>query len=203
MSDIPLTPTRLGGRALRVEVADVAQALSLAAFARAARIEADEVLPGARTVVLEGVADVDAAIAALADWTPDDAVAGPGPSIEIAVTYDGQDLADVAARWGTDAAGVAERLAGTDLVSAFCGFAPGFAYLSGLPAELAVPRLGTPRPAVPAGSVAVADRWCGIYPSASPGGWRLVGRTTAELWDATSDTPALLAPGTRVRLVPA
>lgn len=203
MADTALTLTRLGPRALRVEVADVAQALSLAEFVRTARLTVDEVVPGARTVVLEGVADVTAVEDALSAWTPGLAAGAAGRVVEVPVTYDGADLADVADRWGTDPAGVADRLAGTELVSAFCGFAPGFAYLSGLPTGLEVPRLDAPRAEVPAGSVAVADRWCGIYPTASPGGWRLVGRTDAVLWDPASDAPALLAPGTRVRLVPA
>ncbi|GFJ90481.1 hypothetical protein Prum_041230 [Phytohabitans rumicis] len=96
-----------------------------------------------------------------------------------------------------------ERLAGTELRVAFCGFAPGFAYLAGLPASWAVPRLASPRPRVPAGSVGLAGEYAGIYPTASPGGWRLVGRTDAVLFDVRRDPPALLAPGTRVRLVPA
>jgi KipI family sensor histidine kinase inhibitor len=203
VADTALTLTRLGPRALRAEVADVAQALSLAAFARAVGVAAEEVVPGARTVVLEGVSDPAAVEAVLAGWVPGSAAAEPGPTVEVPVTYDGEDLDDVAARWGTDRDGVAERLAAADLVSAFCGFAPGFAYLSGLPAELAVPRLEVPRSRVPAGSVAVADQWCGIYPTASPGGWRLLGATPVTLWDPHVDPPALLAPGTRVRLVPA
>ena len=90
----------------------------------------------------------------------------------------------------------------TEFVSAFCGFAPGFAYLSGLPDELPeVPRLATPRTHVPAGSVALAGRWCGIYPTASPGGWRVIGHTDATLFDVRREPPALLAPGTRVRFV--
>jgi KipI family sensor histidine kinase inhibitor len=84
---------------------------------------------------------------------------------------------------------------------AFCGFSPGWAYLSGLPAELAVPRLATPRPKVPAGSVAVGGEYVGIYPSASPGGWRLIGHTDAALFNVDADPPALLTPGTRVVLV--
>lgn len=203
MADIAPTLTRLGPHALRAEVADVAQALALADFLRSARIGAEEVVAGARTVVLEGVSDQAAAEHLVASWVPGTDAREPGPLVEVPVTYDGADLAEVAAGWGTDPAGVADRLAGTELVSAFCGFAPGFAYLSGLAPELAVPRLDVPRPTVPAGSLAVADQWCGIYPTASPGGWRLLGRTTLELWDPASDSPALLAPGTRVRLVPA
>jgi len=201
--DTPVTLTRVGPAALRAEVADVRRALALASWARAASVPATDVVPGARTVLFDGVADLPALEDLLAGWTGPEEDAATGPLVEVPVTYDGPDLADVADRWGTDAAGVADRLAHTDLLSAFCGFAPGFAYLSGLPGELAVPRLDSPRPSVPAGSVAVADRWCGIYPTASPGGWRLLGRTDATLWDASSDTPALLAPGTRVRLVPA
>lgn len=82
-------------------------------------------------------------------------------------------------------------------MSAFCGFSPGFAYLSGL--DHAVPRLATPRTRVPAGSVALAGRWCGVYPGDSPGGWRVIGRTDAVLWEPDRAQPALLAPGVRVR----
>ena len=90
-----------------------------------------------------------------------------------------------------------------EFVSAFCGFAPGFAYLAGLPEKYAVPRLDSPRSRVPAGAVGLAGAWCGVYPTASPGGWRLLGRTDATLWDPDRSRPALLAPGTRVRFVPA
>ena len=86
-------------------------------------------------------------------------------------------------------------------MAAFCGFAPGFAYLTGLPDELAVPRRQTPRTRVPVGSVALAGSWCGVYPTASPGGWQLLGHTDAPLWDVDRPQPALLAPGTRVRFV--
>jgi KipI family sensor histidine kinase inhibitor len=122
--------------------------------------------------------------------------------VELPVVYDGADLDRVAELWSTDPRGVARRLGGLELVAAFSGFAPGFSYLSGLPAELAVPRLDSPRPRVPAGSVAIADTWCGVYPTASPGGWSLVGRTDAVTWDQAREQPALLAPGTRVRLRP-
>ncbi|WP_205474557.1 allophanate hydrolase subunit 1 [Nocardioides sp. SYSU D00038] len=191
-----------GERSFLVEVPDAVAALSLARWVRASGLAVVDVVPAARTVLLDGVADPDGVAAVLGAWRPEER-AEPGPLVELAVVYDGADLDDVAQRWGTDAAGVAERLAGTELVAAFSGFAPGFSYLAGLPDRLAVPRLATPRPRVPAGSVAVADTWCGVYPTASPGGWRLLGHTSAELWDPSRDSPALLAPGTRVRLVPA
>ncbi|MEW2377080.1 allophanate hydrolase subunit 1 [Micromonospora sp. NPDC047812] len=123
--------------------------------------------------------------------------------VEVPVTYDGEDLPLVASQWGVDVPTVVDRLRRTRFRVAFCGFAPGFAYLTGLPAELAVPRLPTPRPRVPAGSVALAGPYAGIYPAASPGGWLLVGRTAMALFDVHADPPARLTPGTRVRLVAA
>ena len=107
----------------------------------------------------------------------------------------------MAEAWGTDTAEVVRRHQDIEFVAAFCGFAPGFAYLTGLPDDLAVPRRVTPRTTVPAGSVALAGRWCGVYPSVSPGGWQLIGCTGASLWDMTHRQPALLGPGTRVRFV--
>jgi len=189
-----------GATAVLAEVAGTDEAQSLAAHARRVGVAATEVVPGARTVLFDGVDDVTALRRALEGWRPVTVGDRDGPLVEVPVVFDGADLAAVARRWGTDEAGAVERLTGTALVSAFCGFAPGFAYLAGLPAELAVPRLGTPRTRVPAGSVALADTWCGIYPTDSPGGWQLVGRTDAVLWDPERPEPALLAPGTRVRL---
>lgn len=196
----PVLTRRVGERAVLAEVAGPAEALALAAFARAARVGAEEVVPAAETVLFDGVDDVAGLVAAIGSWSPG-ADAPTGELVELPVTWDGPDLAWVADAWGTSPEEAVARLTGTELVSAFCGFAPGFAYLAGLPAELAVPRLETPRTAVPAGSVALAGSWCGVYPTASPGGWRLVGRTDARLWDPSSSAPALLAPGTRVRLV--
>jgi KipI family sensor histidine kinase inhibitor len=119
--------------------------------------------------------------------------------VEIPVTYDGPDLAEVARLTGLPADEVVRRHAAAEYVVAFSGFAPGFGYLTGLPAELRVPRRDSPRTAVPAGSVAVAGEFTGVYPRRSPGGWQLLGRTDAVLWDPERDPPALLVPGTRVR----
>jgi len=156
------------------------------------------VVPGAHTVLFDGVADPARLADLLGGWQP--AGARPeGDLVEVPVVYDGDDLAFVAEAWGTDVEGVVERHTAVEYVAAFCGFAPGFAYLAGLPEELGVPRLDSPRTRVPAGAVALAGTWCGVYPTASPGGWRLIGHTEAALWDVHRDPPALLAPGTRVR----
>ena len=122
--------------------------------------------------------------------------------VDIPVTYDGPDLPALAKLTGLSIAEVVERHAAPLYVVAFCGFAPGFAYLNGLDPLLRLPRRDTPRTRVPAGSVAVADEFTGVYPTASPGGWHLLGRTEAVLWDVDRDPPALLAPGTRVRFRP-
>ena len=112
----------------------------------------------------------------------------------------GPDLDDLAARCGLDRAGVIARLTGAEFSVWMLGFLPGFPYLGGLPAELAQPRLATPRTAVPAGSLAVADALCAVYPWTSPGGWRLLGRCPVPCFDVRrSARPALLAPGDRVR----
>jgi KipI family sensor histidine kinase inhibitor len=159
-------------------------------------------VPAAGTVLFDGLADVAGLEPLLGPWMPG-VETQQGPLVEITVEYDGADLGDVAERWGTDVDGAVARHTELEFVSAFCGFSPGFAYLAGLPDDLAVPRLDSPRSKVPAGAVALAGTWCAAYPTASPGGWRLIGRTDARLWDATRDQPALLAPGTRVRFRPA
>jgi KipI family sensor histidine kinase inhibitor len=163
---------------------------------------ATEIVPGERTILLEGVSASFAA--SLADWDPPPPPAArDSPHAEIPTAFDGADLADVADIWGVSVSAAVDRLARTELTVAFCGFAPGFAYLRGLKEEWAVPRLAAPRPRVPAGAVALAGGYAGIYPTASPGGWRLVGRTTETLFDVRREPPALLVPGTRVSLVPA
>jgi KipI family sensor histidine kinase inhibitor len=132
--------------------------------------------------------------------------AAPGPLVEIPVRYggpDGPDLAEVAERTGRSEAEVVALHAGHEYRVYLVGFVPGFPYLGVLPAELELPRRTAPRVRVPAGSVAIAGRQTGIYPFATPGGWHLIGRTDTPIWDARRDPPALLAPGDRVRFVPA
>jgi KipI family sensor histidine kinase inhibitor len=187
----------VGRDALLVEVGSSAEAVGLAAWARD-RDLATDVVPGARTVLLDGPVDRDGLRDVLASWQPGEAL--EGREVVLPVVYDGPDLEFLARHWGCSRDEVVRRHREAMYVSAFCGFSPGFAYLSGLADSLAdVPRLDSPRTSVPAGSVALAGRWCGVYPGASPGGWRLLGRTDATLWDPTRAEPALLAPGTRVR----
>lgn len=167
-------------------------------------------LPG----VIEATAGADSVLLTFATWeqartaipgartaaVPDEATA-TGASVDIMVRYDGIDLPEVAdgLSLSTDAV-IARHVAG-DYRVAFCGFAPGFAYLAGLDPVLRLPRLPSPRARVPAGSVAIADTWCGIYPRATPGGWRILGTTDAVLFDPGREPPALLTTGTRVRFL--
>ncbi|WP_084963802.1 5-oxoprolinase subunit B family protein [Thermoactinospora rubra] len=125
---------------------------------------------------------------------------GPGEeAVVIPVRYDGADLEPVAELAGISVEEVIARHVGSDLVVGWLGFAPGFAYLTGLDPVLHVPRLDTPRTSVPAGSVAIAGPYSAVYPSASPGGWRLLGRTDVRVWDVRADPPSLFRPGMRVR----
>ena len=120
-------------------------------------------------------------------------------TVTIDVVYDGEDLSEVAEASGLDAGGVARLHAGTEYRVAFCGFAPGFGYLTGLPGELQLPRRASPRTRVPAGAVAIAASYTAVYPRPSPGGWHLIGTTEHVLFDAERDPPAVLQPGTTVR----
>ena len=128
-----------------------------------------------------------------------------GPVVEIAVRYggdDGPDLTDVAALNELRPSDVIELHAGTEYRVFFLGFAPGFAYLGPVSAQIATPRLAAPRERIPAGSVGIAGLGTAVYPFALPGGWRIIGRTDVAMWDLRRDSPALLRPGDRVRFVP-
>lgn len=135
----------------------------------------------------------------------DSAAPATGAIVEIPVAYggdDGPDLAAVAAHAGLDPEEIVRLHTTADHVVGMIGFAPGFPYLLGLPAALAIPRRATPRTRVPAGSVAIAERQTGIYPRTSPGGWHVIGRTPRAMFDADRDPPALLRAGDIVRFVP-
>jgi KipI family sensor histidine kinase inhibitor len=125
--------------------------------------------------------------------------AGPPRTLDLPVVYDGTDLADVADLLGTSVEEVVRRHTEAVWTVAFMGFAPGFGYLTGTDAGLVVPRRDVPRTRVPAGSVALAGAYSGVYPREGPGGWQLLGRTGAVLWDLDRDPPVAWAPGDRVR----
>ena len=122
-------------------------------------------------------------------------------TVTIPVDYSGPDLAEVAERTGMRADEVVATHTGQVWTVAFCGFAPGFGYLVGEHDRLSVPRRDRPRTTVPAGAVGLAGAFSGVYPRSGPGGWQLIGRTDATLWDLDRDPPALLRPGGRVRFV--
>jgi KipI family sensor histidine kinase inhibitor len=191
---------RFGRDHLLVELDDAQQALAVYDEARRRGVQASDIVSAARTVLFEAVDDVDALAASLPSW-PTSGTSTTGDLVEVPTTYDGEDLDDVAHRWDMTRDEVVATHTGAELVVAFCGFAPGFPYCTGLPGRLAVPRLDSPRPRVPAGAVGLAGPFTGIYPTASPGGWRLIGRTDLVLWDVDRDPPATLVPGTRVRFV--
>jgi KipI family sensor histidine kinase inhibitor len=195
-----------GPHALLVEVDDLDAAQSLQAEIGRRRAagwapELHDVVPGARTVLLDGLHDPIAVAAELATWTVPPVDTDAGPLVEIPCRYDGPDLEEVASQWGVAPGEVGPIHSAGAYIVAFCGFGPGFAYLAGLPDDRAVARRSSPRPAVPAGSVALAGAFCGIYPRPSPGGWQLIGTTDVVLWDARRTPAATLTPGTRVRFV--
>lgn len=190
-----------GDRALMVQCGSTAEVLAWADALRGAAIPGVvDVVPAARTVLVQldgsryqGVIHqrlrkmrVTAAEAAPADRRAD---------VVVDVVYDGPDLAEVADHTGLSVAAVIEAHTGTPWRVGFSGFAPGFAYLVDGDPRLRVPRRPEPRTAVPAGSVGLAGEFSAIYPRRSPGGWQLIGRTDAALWDLRRDNPALLTRG--------
>ncbi|MFT3854698.1 MAG: allophanate hydrolase subunit 1 [Ilumatobacteraceae bacterium] len=195
-----------GRHGVLVEVSSTGEATALAASLRASPLDGVEDVVGAqRTVLVRGSLPADALRAVVAERLssmPRTAAAAPAGMVVVPVDYDGDDLAEVAARCGLGIDDVVAAHAGAVYTVAFCGFAPGFAYLTGLCAVLVLPRRATPRPRVPAGSVAVAGDLSAVYPTASPGGWHLLGRTDVTLFDPGRTPPALLAPGTTVRFEP-
>ncbi|GAB3220215.1 allophanate hydrolase subunit 1 [Glycomyces halotolerans] len=164
-------------------------------------LEATDLVPGATSVLVDGVEEPDLLAAEIPDWVLTDDSEPRGDSIEIPVCYDGPDMNAVAEMWGVSADEVADIHASFEYEAAFCGFTPGFAYLEGLPERYHTPRHRQPRQSVPAGSVGVAGTYTGVYPRSSPGGWQLIATMTnpGRLWNEHREPAALLVPGTRVR----
>ncbi len=192
--------------ALLVELANLDETLALFdALQQAPIAGVEEIVPAARTLLVyfrPSALSREALAAQIAGRDVGATARQAGKLIEIPVHYDGEDLDDVARELGIGRDEVIRRHTGSDYSVAFCGFAPGFAYLSG-GAGFVVPRRSTPRTRIPAGAVALAGSFSGIYPQASPGGWQIIGVTATRMWDLDRDEPALLQPGYRVRFVDA
>lgn len=186
-----------GDRAALYEVGDNALARRLARALRASGRFVD-VVPGHVTVLVTWEGDMPP----LEPPALEDAREPASASFEIRVVYDGDDLHEVARLTRLSPEEVVARHVAPEYVVAFLGFA-GLGYLLGGDPRLEVPRLPEPRVRVPAGSVAIAGPYSGVYPLESPGGWRLIGRTDVVFFDPRRDPPALLATGDRVRFRPA
>lgn len=190
-------------RSLLVEAADLDEAMRLdLAWDGVPGIV--ERIPGARTVLVrfDPVRVSSSSLAAVLSATVVDAEHVPHTrEVTIPVQYDGSDLSEAASLLSVSAEELVNRHLAADWQVAFSGFAPGFGYVVGSDPLFDVPRRSSPRTRVPAGSVALAGAFTGVYPRESPGGWQLIGRTDAVMWDIDRDPPALLAPGTSVRFV--
>lgn len=196
---------RVGFDALLLEFADSTRVraayLQADADRRSGTLEVIDLVPGENTLLLDGV-DPTAALLRVGEWPLECQQDTSSELIELPTTYDGPDLDQVAHHWDCTTADVARIHAAMEYTVAFCGFAPGFAYCTGLPESLQLPRRPEPRISVPAGSVGLAGRYTGIYPRNSPGGWQLIGRVSVPVWDESAEDPLLLKPGSRVRFVP-
>jgi KipI family sensor histidine kinase inhibitor len=189
---------RCGEDAALLDCDSLEQMRAAHATVRAARPEGVvDLVPGARSLLVVG--GVAAVRALLADADLTHPPAGEPREVTLDVRYDGEDLSLVAEDAGVSTDAVVSLHTEAVYTVAFTGFAPGFGYLTGLPAPLRQPRLESPRTRVPAGSVGLAGEFTGVYPRESPGGWRLLGHTSATLFDPHADPPALFAPGDRVR----
>jgi KipI family sensor histidine kinase inhibitor len=200
----------VGDRAVLLEAGSVGEVHRLWAALAADRPDGVlDVVPGAATVlvVTSGQVDMDRTVAGINRLVEHLDRSGPAgsradrPLVSIPVVYDGPDLEGVAATTGLDRADVVRLHAAPLYRVDFLGFSPGFGYLSGADPRLAVPRLPTPRTSVPAGSVALAAEYTAVYPQPTPGGWQVIGRTDATMFDPGRPDPALLSPGDRVRFV--
>jgi KipI family sensor histidine kinase inhibitor len=192
-----------GDAGLLVEFGDLDEVLATyAALADAPPDGVLDIVPAARTVLVRldrGVTDVDTVAAAVRSLRPASGARPDTGHVEIAVCYDGEDLAEVGELTGLGERGVVEAHTGQEWTVAFCGFAPGFGYLVGEDDRLHVPRRDSPRKRVPAGAVGLAGEFSGVYPRESPGGWQLIGRALEPVWDLSRTPPATLSAGVRVR----
>jgi KipI family sensor histidine kinase inhibitor len=192
-----------GSTALLVELDDLDAVLALyAALTDRPPAGVVDVVPAARTVLVvtdPALTTLDAAAAAVRTTVPRPGTRPDADVVELPVRYDGADLTELAGLLGLAPAELVRRHTGQEWTVAFCGFAPGFGYLTQPGGGWDVPRRATPRTRVPPGSVALAGEFSGVYPTESPGGWQLIGRTEVAVFAVDREPAALLRPGTRVR----
>ena len=197
----------MGDRAILLEVDAVGEVLALLAGLEASRPDGVvDLVPAARTVLVR-VDPVVLPLAAARAWALSQRIDGaheqtPGALVDLAIVYDGPDLLDTARSLGLTVDELVRRNSSAEWTVAFTGFAPGFGYLVSDDWGFDVPRLAAPRTRVPQGAVGLAGRYTGAYPRETPGGWRLIGTTSATLFDPDAASPALLTPGARVRFRP-
>lgn len=192
----------VGTRAVLAELSGTQDVLALQAMLLEAPLPGQaDVLAAAETVMVR--ADSPAAARRIGRILLELELTAPAEQesglVVIEAVYDGDDLAEVGRLTGLGTDGVIAAHTGQIWTVAFAGFAPGFGYMVGENQVLEVPRRSSPRTAVPAGSVALAGNYSAVYPRRSPGGWQLIGRTGARMWDLDRAEPALASPGHRVQ----
>ncbi|EKT63913.1 5-oxoprolinase/urea amidolyase family protein [Providencia burhodogranariea] len=194
--------------AFMVELQSLEETMALTDLLRdkSRKFAIEEITPAARTVLVRfnpAITDVNSLVRQIAALDISITDVKSGQLVTIPVHYNGEDLVEVAEYLGISVDEVIRRHTSNEYQVAFCGFAPGFAYMVSKNAELNVPRRQSPRIRIPAGSVALAGEFSSIYPQASPGGWQLIGVTDTAVWDIYREEPALLKPGYRVSFVDA
>lgn len=199
-------------RALLLELKDLAQTMAVYRHVAAQQLHGiQDLVPAARTLLVhydpylttaQALIETLRVLVQQAVQMEQGSDGMPGRLVQIPVHYNGEDLPDVAELLGISVAEVIARHTAQPYDAAFAGFAPGFVYLSG-GANFQVPRRKSPRTKVPAGSVALGGNFSAVYPSASPGGWQLLGVTDIAMWDLQRTEPAYIQPGFRVQFVDA
>lgn len=196
---------RCGDSALLVNCPDIRMVQSIHDALRTAQLTGIvDLIPAARTVLVKfdpAIVDQHELDRQVRTLPRTEREGGDTSLVHIPVSYDGVDLEYVTQLTGLTVEELIAAHTGHVWEVAFCGFAPGFAYLTGGDPRLDVPRRAESRTKVPSGAVAVAGGFSAVYPRESPGGWQLIGHTDVRLWDVTADPPALLRPGTAVRFV--
>lgn len=192
-----------GSHGLLLELDSLEDVLRQYAALLEARLPVLDLVPAGRTILVIGdrETDLDDLRVQLEQVRPAEHGQQEGATVEIPVRYDGEDLAEAAELLGCSTEELVQRHQEEEWTVAFCGFAPGFGYLAGSTFDWDAPRRSSPRTKVPAGAVAMAGEFTGVYPRESPGGWQLIGTALVDVFNLDRDPPALLVPGAAVRFV--